>query len=201
MKRLILMGALTGALSACAAELMVLPIALVAAPVVAAADAAVVASGTAQPLRVVSASGTELAGPALPETKPAATFKAVSGTVTCSGTAQGAPGWLEAVQIPVRCSNGMRGTAAVEGNLSSGYALRMRVTQGESRGLTCQGYFQGAGRTAGPFAMICGHLRSTWTDFNKTKRELATVGQSAGAGQAGPAGTGQFAIKAWVAPL
>jgi hypothetical protein len=180
---------------------MLLPIAVVAAPFVAAADAVVVSAGTTQPLNVVSASGTKLAGPKSPEAKAAGTFTTVAGTIQCSGTAQGAPGWLEAVKVPVRCTNGMRGLASVEGNLSSGYNLKMTVAKGETRGMLCQGFFAAKGASAGPFLIECAHQRSEWVDFNKTKRQMAVFGHSKSAGIAGPVTGGAFTVKTWVAPL
>ncbi|MEP4195759.1 MAG: hypothetical protein ABJL99_09010 [Aliishimia sp.] len=198
MKKVIYVGALASILSGCAAELLVLPIAIAAAPIVLPLDAVQTNSTITQPVTVVSASGQVLVAPPEASIASKASFKTTRATLRCTGKSKSGPTQAKPAKLKISCSNGMRGDVKVDSNLTVGYRFIMKVEGAGAKGLSCLGNYRAAGKTAGPFLVNCEHTREEYVDFNKIKKAHTTVATRQAAVSAGATASGAFSVTLWV---
>jgi hypothetical protein len=181
--------------------LVLVPIAVVAAPIILPIDAVATNATITQPVAVVSAYGQVLAGPMGEGNAAKQTFKTTRGTVRCTGNAASGPPKVKKATVSMTCSNGMRGKASFSGNLTVGYSVYTNFTGAGDAGIFCDGNYRASGTSGGPFLVSCTYNRKEWTDFNKTKKQPTSIGERSAAVSAGATAAGGFSVTYWIAPL
>lgn len=186
-------------LSGCAAEMLVLPIVVMAAPIVLPIDAAQINATVTQPVTVVSASGQVLAAP-----PPGSTAKQTryttsrNNTVRCTGRSKSGPPRASSARLDMTCSNGMRGRLTIKDNMTVGASVFLDVEGSRAKGMLCNGNYRPKGKTAGPFLIKCEHTVQDWADFTKTKKTRTTTSVHQAAVSAGATAAGAFRVTVWV---
>ena len=196
MRTMFFAGAVATLLSGC--DLILVPIALVAAPIVLPIDAAQTSASITQPVEVVNRSGKALAGPVQASAPVKARFVATSSTVRCSGKTSDAFNRSNSTSVDLTCSNGMRGKGAISGNLTVGYEFTTALTGRRPEKIACSGNFRAGGETQEPFLASCQLLEERFTDFTNTKKEMVAVAQRQAAVSAGATPSGDYAVTVWV---
>lgn len=178
-------------------ELLLLPLAPLALPMVA-MDMAQTRSSITQPITVRSAGGSDLAGPIDPDRKPEGVFTVPNRALTCKGSVKSSSKTKEPVQIPVRCSNGLKGAVAITSNELVGYKMSFWIGPTEAPTTACVANFYLGGPADGPFQVGCNDISEEWTDFNRTKKEAVKLAPRNGAAQVSVTSSGTFQATVWV---
>lgn len=178
-----------------------LPLEIIATPFAAAIESGQIQADISQPIEVVSSSGERLAGPIDPTQNAKGVFTASSRTLTCSGTFTSPDGLRSAVELPIRCSNGLRGVVGIQENM--GYMVkvgyRMSVSIGNETP-ACSAIFNLTGKDLGPFGITCADIEKEWADFTKTETEEIQVAQRAGVAVVEAKTSGSYQVTIWIPP-
>ena len=169
-------------------------------PIGVAIDAVGTAGSIRQPIEVVDASGRKLAGPASSETTPIQTVQTSLSDITCRGA--GGRSWDggTTIELAVRCTNGLRGSARISRGLTVGSVLKVAVGPDEKQTIICEGEFYRSSAQAGPFLAECVNIEREWTDFNRTRMQDIEVDRRSAAALFGQNSNGQYSVTVWLTP-
>ena len=187
-------------LSGC--ELVYVPLAIVSSPVILATELATESARTkssiTQPITVVASDGSALAGPTNPNTKPESKFTVPNRALTCKGSVTSSSKTEKPVYIPVRCSNGLKGTVRIKSNEFAGYRISFWSGPQTTPRAFCAANFYLTGDAQGPFQVECSYRVEQWTDFTKTKKEEIKLAPQKGAALVGVTLSGSYQATVWI---
>jgi hypothetical protein len=179
-------------------ELAVLPL----APFAAVIETGQIQADISQPIEVVSSSGERLAGPFDPTQNVKGVFTTSSRTLTCSGTFTSPNGLKSAVELPIRCNNGLWGAVGIQENMGIMWKVgyRMSVSIGSNETPICSAIFNLTGEEQGPFRIKCSDIETEWTDFTRTETKEFQKAQRAGVAVVEATRSGTYQVTIWIPP-
>ena len=185
---------------------ILLPLEILALPATLGTENVSVSSGSAsgknspvtQPIEVVASDGSALAGPLDPDKKTEGTFTVPNRALTCKGSLASPSKTEKLVYIPIRCSNGLKGSVTISRNEFVGDRMTFWIGPVETPTTVCAGNFYLTGNSQGPFQVECNDVKEQRTGYTKTKKKIIKLAPRTGAALVVMTLSGSYQTTVWI---